>query len=59
MQKYRGREQPGGNIAPIHHLVERIELTGVMETGKDKARQAEHQEVQGFGSMGGQVHAVA
>ena len=41
MQKNRGRKQARRHVAEIYHLVERIELSGVVEVEEDERNQAE------------------
>src|ERR1700676_5475683 len=45
MQEDGGRQDASGDIPPIDHLVEGVELAGEVETGKDKRSQAENVKV--------------
>src|SRR5262245_24832776 len=46
MQKYRWSQQAGGHIREVDHLVERVQLAGVMERREDERDQAENVKVQ-------------
>ncbi len=46
MQEQSGRQEPRHHVADVNDLVEIIQLAGVVEGGEDKARKAEHVEMQ-------------
>ena len=45
MQEDGGREQAGGHVAEVHHLVEGVELARVVESQEDERSQAENVKV--------------
>jgi hypothetical protein len=48
MQEQGGREPARYNVPPVDHLVERVELAGVVEAAEDKRNQAEDIEMTSF-----------
>ncbi len=50
MEKQRGRQPTGHQVAPVHHLVERVQLARVMEAGKNKRGQTENIKMAGLRS---------
>ena len=51
VQKQGRRQKTGHHIAQINHLVEIIQLSGIMEGREDETRQAQQEKVQGPGSV--------
>ncbi len=48
VEEQGGRQPSGDQVAPIDHLVERVETTGGMETAENKGSQAEDVKMAGF-----------
>ncbi len=48
MQKQGRRQQPGGHVAEINHLIEAVELPRVVKTEINERRQAKNIEMPGF-----------
>ena len=46
MEEHRGREESGGDVAPVDDLIEVVQLAGIVEGGEDEGDQAEQVKVQ-------------
>ncbi len=52
VQKDGGGQQVGGDVAPIHGLIERVQLARIVKAGRGEGSQAQQVEVQRFGRAG-------
>ena len=51
MQQQSRRQQPRHDIRPVHFLVERVQLSAVVERIQNERHQAEHIEMHGRGAF--------
>src|ERR1019366_8292540 len=48
MQEHRGRQQAGHQVPEINHLIEVVELAGIVKAQRDEARQTQNIKVPGL-----------